>query len=351
MSLDFTSDILPFFDTNLVNDANYQSPGNFNITTILAGTVPVDHVNVSVAGSYTSPVTASASSGLATFSVFMKVVSISSIASAGTGYAPNDILNLNGGTFTSRGQVTVSTVKLVSATINNGGTGYGDTSTFDVTVTGGTHTTTAVVNVSTDSSGVVTTVNSITTPGSYTVLPTLTGNAVTGDDGTNHGTGLTLNLVFGILSANISAAGIYSNFPSNPVSTTTTGSGTGATFTLAWGVDSISVLDGGSYEVGSPPTINFSSGTAAATAVLASTPATHVDTQKLLLIIEILRSYISESTNPVQLKDLHEVLRKIMKTMKFGGKTTYNASTFASNALNSAMNYIAKNPTHGGATI
>jgi hypothetical protein len=154
------------------------------------------------------------------------VLNATTVLAPGTVYAPNDTITLAGGTFSTAAVVTVATVQLVSATINAGGTGYGASQTFNVTVSGGTFTTAAVVNVTSDGSGVVTTVNSITTPGNYTVLPSLTGNAVTGGTGT----GLTLNLVFGVLTVTVSNPGLYSVQPTTFTQGSTSGSGTGATF-------------------------------------------------------------------------------------------------------------------------
>jgi hypothetical protein len=352
MALDFTSDIMTLFDSKVGSDANYQAPGNFGLATTQVGSVGIDHVDVTVAGSYTTKPTATPSSGSATFQVRMKVVTVSSVGAAGTIYAPGDVLSVSGGTKSVAATLTVAAVKLVSATIAAGGSGYdgGSPSTFNVTVAGGTHGAAAVVSVTTDGTGVVTTVNSVTTPGSYTVLPSLSANAVTGDDGTNHGTGLTLNLVFGVLSATISAAGVYTALPSNPVATTEGGSGTGATFNLAWGVDSLVVTDPGVYE-GAAPTINFSAGAAAATAVLASGTTQDTDEKKLLMVVELIRSFVEETTSTVQLKDMAEAMRKMLSAMKFGSPAEYDSSVTADAVVAAAMNYIARNPTHGGASI
>lgn len=348
MALNFTSDILPFYATNVATDANYQSPGNFGLTTATAGTIGVDHVTVGTRGSYTTVPTATAATGTATFTTFMRVVTVSAVAAAGTVYAPGNILTLVGGTQNTLGKLTVATCKLVSATIVSGGTGYGATTTLTATVAGGTQSSPATISVTSNGAGVVTTVNSVTAGGSYTVLPTLAANAVTGGTGT----GLTLNLVFGVNTTTITQAGVYSALPSNPVATTVnTGSGTGATFTLAWGVDSITVANAGSYLTGSAPVVNFSSGAATATAVLGTAAATATDVEKLLVVVEMLRSLVAETTSTAQLKDLHEVLRKMMLSMKFGGKLSYSAATTAANVVDSAMRYIAKNPTHGGAAI
>ncbi|MGH9066783.1 MAG: hypothetical protein ACRD0J_04725, partial [Acidimicrobiales bacterium] len=82
---------------------------------------------------------------------------------------------------------------VASAAVAAGGTGYAASSTFNVNVSGGTETTAAVVNVTTNASGVVTTINSITTAGVYSALPT---NPAATTGGT--GSGLTLTLTWGV---------------------------------------------------------------------------------------------------------------------------------------------------------
>jgi hypothetical protein len=81
------------------------------------------------------------------------------------------------------------TGELVSATIQNGGTGYTN-GTQTLTLTGGTFTTAAQVSVEVVG-GVVTSINSITVPGSYTANPS---NPVSTTGG--GGTGATLNCTF-----------------------------------------------------------------------------------------------------------------------------------------------------------
>ena len=178
-----------------------------------------------------------------------KLVSLDRDA-AGIEYTPADTITLAGGTASTKAIVTVLTCKLVSATVNAGGTFYGNAQTFDVSVAGGTRTVVATVNVTTDSGGIVTTINSISLAGSYTVLPTLTANAVSGDNGTDHGTGLTLDLVFGVNSFEISTPGSYTANASNFTQFATDGSGSGATFnSTSFGVDTVTVSDAGSYTV------------------------------------------------------------------------------------------------------
>jgi hypothetical protein len=79
-------------------------------------------------------------------------------------------------------------------TIASGGTGYAASATFNLTTAGGTGTQ-AVVSVTTNGSGVVTTINSISNFGSWSVLPT-TPNTPTG----GAGSGCTLNLSFAVIN-------------------------------------------------------------------------------------------------------------------------------------------------------
>lgn len=339
MALVYTDDIMSaLYDTGIAADPNYEVPGNFGLTDALVGAAGVDHVTVTNAGTYTTVPTVTAATGAATFSARMKLLGGSTVATAGTGYVPGDVLSLSGGTKTTTARITVATVKLVSATIAAGGTGYGNAQTFTATVSGGTAGTTAQISVTSDSSGVITTINSVSRAGSYTVVPTSPA-ATTGGSGT----GLTVNLVWGINTFAVTTPGVYSALPASPISMTG-GGGSGGQLTGSWGVSNVVVTSPGSYS-SSPPVVNFSSGTAAATAVLASSQF-DVDTQKLLLFIEILRSYVAEANNTAQVKQLHEVMRKMMAAMRFGGPTTFDASDLAERVLSAAMLYFARNAKH-----
>lgn len=155
------------------------------------------------------------------------------VNAAGTIYVPGDTITLTHAGITVKPVVTVTHVKLVSATIHasGGGTGYGNAQTFNVTVAGGTAGTAAVISVTSNAGGVVTTVNSVGTAGDYTVLPTtILGNLCTGDDGSDHGTGLALDLVFGVKTVSVASAAIDGNPSSFTQSSTTSAAGTGATF-------------------------------------------------------------------------------------------------------------------------
>ncbi len=199
-------------------------------------------------------------------------VSIASLTvnAPGTIYAPGNTITLAGGVFTTAGVVTVQTVKLVSAAIHSGGggTGYdgGSPATFDVTVAGGTNSIFATVNVTTDGSGHIVTINSVSAAGSYTVLPTRSGNIVTGDDGTHHGTGLSLDLVFGVLAATIATSGVYTTEAATFTQSASSGSGTGATFNnVLYGVSGNSISAPGTYTTlpGNHVTLTGGTGTGA----------------------------------------------------------------------------------------
>lgn len=141
--------------------------------------------------------------------------------------------------------------------------------------------------------------NTITVPGSYTVAPTLTytaapagGVTATGSPtlgvvtaviaggGVNYVVGDTITLTSGVVltvatltgsavaTVTITNTGLSTLLPTNPVAQlASSGSGTGATFTLHWGITGIvNGQKGAGYLV--IPTITFSAGAAAATAVL-----------------------------------------------------------------------------------
>jgi len=114
--------------------------------------------------------------------------------------------------------------EVLSATIS-GGTGYGNAQTFSLTVT--TAAGSAVLNVTSTAGGAITTVNSITTRGTFTGI-----SAVTGISG---------------------------------------GTGTGATPVLTYRVKSITITEPGSgYTNAADAAVTFGAGAAAGTAVLES---------------------------------------------------------------------------------
>ncbi len=205
---------------------------------------PLTGVTVTVPGSYTGvPVIGTVGSGTgATFTPHVKALT-PTVVSPGVGvWAPADTFTVTGGTGTAP-VLTVATTQVVSATVTAAGTG-GTPGTATVTGTTGTGTKFQAL-VTIGGGGTISSVNSISVAGNYTVNPTVTtAEPVTGGSLT----GATLNLVIGVLTATVSTPGDLTVVPSNPVSGTPSGSGTAATFTIPWGLLSVTlVLPGAGY--------------------------------------------------------------------------------------------------------
>lgn len=252
-----------------------------NAVSVNIGGDSIESVTITAAGSYqTLPTLSISGTGTgATLTPIMKVVS--AIPSAdGTGYAPADKALLIGGTSSVDGELTVATTKVISAAVDAPGTDYAPGNT--ITVNGGTPTTNAVFTVGstkvvsagivlggsggTDGSqtvtgttgtgtkfeasvtiagGSISSVDSITVAGNYTVNPTdpsqepVTGASLTG---------AVLNLGMGVLTAPLTTAGVYTANASSFTQVATSGSGTGVTFnTVVYGVNAVTVKTAGSY--------------------------------------------------------------------------------------------------------
>lgn len=108
------------------------------------------------------------------------------------------------------------TYRVVSATVGNAGTGYGNAQTFDLTVltAGGT----AVLNVTSNAGGGIATINSVVTAGVFTGISNV--SSVSGGSGT----GGIPTLTYGILGVTMTEQG--SGYTSAPV--VTIGAGAGA---------------------------------------------------------------------------------------------------------------------------
>jgi hypothetical protein len=202
----------------------------------------ISSVSVTAGGSYaTLPTLGTSGSGSgATLNPVMRALS-GVISAAGTGYVPADTITLTGGTHSINTVLTVSTVKAITAAVNAAGSGYniGDT----IVAAGGTFTTAAVITVDTvDGAGAVLTAH-ISTGGSYTVRP----SGFTQGSTSGVGTGATFNtLVWGVNTVSVTTPGSYTALPSSPVSQgSTSGAGTGATFTMLWELLSVVVSAGG----------------------------------------------------------------------------------------------------------
>lgn len=206
------------------------------------------------------------------------------VAAAGTGYVNGEVITLAGGTFTSPMKVSATTLKLISAASNVAGSGYVQADT--ITLAGGTFSAAAVVDVVTtkvsavptiaaagtggtpgtatvtgttgtgtkfqasvtiSGGGAITSVDSLTVAGSYTVNPTLlTNEPVTGGGLT----GAQLSILMGVATVTVSTPGNYTVTSAALTQSATSGSGTGATFqTGSFGLLTVTVTQAGAYTV------------------------------------------------------------------------------------------------------
>ena len=202
-------------------------------------------------------VTLTAAATVATPSVLVKSAAVATSQSGAGSYAPADTVTVSGGTTVTTASVfTVSTTQLASATVNNAG---GSGTNGACTLTGTTGTGTKFQIAATISGNVISALGAISVAGSYTVNPTnLAAEPVTSNCSL---VGATLTVKMGVLTFTETTAGLYGALPSNPVSTTTSGSGTGATLTLTSGTA------GGQY------TYNTDNGTAIGNAITAAVAA------------------------------------------------------------------------------
>lgn len=160
------------------------------------------------------------------------------VAAAGTAYVPGDTITLAGGTFATAMTLTVATTKVVSATVNAGGTGdLGNGAGVIVEGTTGTGTKfRASVTIATFA---IASVQSITIAGAYSANPTAIGQEpVTYISGAASGTTLTgakLAVIMGVDTVNVSDAGSYTALPTNPVAQgASSDGGINATFTVTF---------------------------------------------------------------------------------------------------------------------
>jgi hypothetical protein len=253
--------------SNIVPTKDYVLPvavlraGDYipNAITIQTAGSTISGATITTPGSYaTLPTLAVVGDGVgASLTALMKTVTITvATAQSGAGsYAPNDTVQLAGGTFSTRAVGTVATTKVASATVAAGGSGGTDGTQTVVGTTGiGTKFQASV----TVASGAITAVLSITVGGSYATNPTsLTNEPVTGASLT----GAQLSVKMGINTIGVTTAGSYSVLPADPVSQfATSGSGTGATFTVLWGLVGVTVANGGQGYTEDNTTITVSGG-------------------------------------------------------------------------------------------
>ena len=189
---------------------------------------------------------------------------VSSIAVISNGQGYTDIPTVSivaQGSGASAGTITMG---LVAATVSSGGSNYRLNDTLTVSSGTGTAATLSVIQV--DDTGAVQAV-SVSSAGSYSVLPTLSAASTTVTPG--GGSGCTLNLNMGVAGIAVSTGG--AGYAAQPIVNVTGGSGSGATATsivVAGSVSQVNVVNPGSGYT-SIPTASFTSGeNASAIAVL-----------------------------------------------------------------------------------
>jgi hypothetical protein len=164
------------------------------------------------------------------------------VVAAGSGYETGDEITLTGGTATTAAILDVDSTQLVSLALNAAGADYevGDT----ITLAGGTSSTAAVVTVATVDSGGEVLTFTITTAGDYTAEV----GSFTQDSTSGIGTGATFNTaLFGVLAVSLNTAGIFTETGALSQGASN-GAGTGATFdTEVFELLTVTVVNPGFY--------------------------------------------------------------------------------------------------------
>lgn len=139
------------------------------------------------------------------------------VSTAGSGFTVRPTVTLSGGGVAASGATATATAKVVSASIDTAGSGYapGDVVAIDSTGAAGS-VVAAKFNVATVNAAAGNTVLSLTinTAGSFTTLPTDIDDNQTSNV-TGVGTGLVLDLSFGVAAVTVTANGVgYTSAPS-----------------------------------------------------------------------------------------------------------------------------------------
>jgi hypothetical protein len=276
-----------FFGNRNIGTGGDQTTGNLsnsqNYNDDRIGGEGVASVTINTVGSYTTALpTATFSTpdipgGVrATGIVHGNALSAATTAN-GTGYVVGDVLTVVGGTRTSAATFPVASVVVVGVpTVANGGSlidvvgGTGDRFEF----TNANLTQSLIIEVTAASGGVASAVEVVQVgiwngTGAPATTAAFTRSAAFSGPTDNNGTGLVLNLAWGVYSfGTVAVQGDYTVIPASNVSFTG-GSGTGAQATVPFGVSGIEITEKGSgYSSVSDAGITFSGGAAAATSVL-----------------------------------------------------------------------------------
>ena len=231
----------------------YASAATVNAAGVTASYAPGDTYNL-VGG------TLSGNTGAAATQVKITSTTVSAlpVTAAGTYYAPGDQIELasSGGGSTTTAVVTVASTQVVSATVNNAGSGGPTSGSATVRGTTGLGTLFQAV-VTFNGSGQISGVTSVSVSGNYTTNPTGTANSdhsivekVVNVSGAPGLTGASLNVVMGVNSISVTMGGTFTSGPANPTMTqaSTSGYGTGVTFgTVVMAPSAASINVVGSY--------------------------------------------------------------------------------------------------------
>lgn len=229
----------------------YISGGGTNGTTL--STTVAGFVN-------THAITLTANPATSSFNSFATSALVSTGQSGAGSYAPGDTITLTGGTFSVATVLTVLKTKLISATINDAGSGGADTATFGpctvLGTTGGTRVFRAYVTIV---GGSLTSVDNIIDTGDYSTNPTdLTAEPVASGCSL---VGATLTLKMGVSISTVTTPGVWTVAPPIPtLQGSTSGVGTGASFVLQRNA-------GGTYAVGTDNTAAVSAAVAQSNAL------------------------------------------------------------------------------------
>jgi len=168
------------------------------------------------------------------------------VSSAGSGYTARPTVSFSGGGIEATGATAQATAKIVTgSTIFAGGSGYAPNDVVTINTSGAAGATTGakfnVLTVNAAASNTVLTI-SINTAGAFTTLPTrVANNDVTNTTGS--GSGLRINLAFGVLAVTMTANG--TGYVSIPTVTFGGAGGTGSVATAALGSEQSKVTSAG----------------------------------------------------------------------------------------------------------
>lgn len=206
-------------------------------------------------------------------SVLAKVNSIA-LNAAGTGgnYVPGEVLIVSGGTGTSA-KANVTVTELRTVTVVDGGEGYANNDVVSLDTGEGTS---ATFTVTTGAANTSVASLALTTRGSYTVNPTLTGATTTSDE-PETAFGLTVNVTMRAKTLTLLNPGSYSALPTlSGAATTGSVSGTGLTVDLTIGVDKVLMSNTGTGYTSAPDVTFGGTGGSGTTGVAVMSPGTGI---------------------------------------------------------------------------